>query len=288
MKYHVLHITTDFAEEWQKEVFDQELCDLGVDTIDGGLEPEQAGHADYYIPSDLWEQNQEAIQAQISDTEGATLLSVDEVPDENWNAVWEAEHPVQELPLGVKIIPHCAFGAGHHETTAMMIEALMTPHLTSPCRGGTTLTGKNVLDNGCGTGVLGIFAKKLGAAHVLAVDIDDKSVQNTLENAALNGVELDVRLGSVSEQGERSVLRQTESRSVFDLILANIHRNILLAQMPIYARIIKEGGEVWMSGFYETDCPALEEEAQKNGLQLIEVRANGEWRMMRCRKEELR
>ena len=285
MKYHVLHITTDFAEEWQKEVFDQELCDLGVDTIDdAGLEPEQAGHADYYIPSDLWEQNQEAIQTQISDTEGATLLSVDEVPDENWNAVWEAEHPEQELPLGVKIIPHCAFGAGHHETTAMMIEALMTPHLTSPCRGGTTLTGKNVLDNGCGTGVLGIFAKKLGAAHVLAVDIDDKSVQNTLENAALNGVELDVRLGDISSFpfGEETGL------GAFDLILANIHRNILLAQMPIYARIIKEGGEVWMSGFYETDCPALEEEAKKNGLQLIEVRANGEWRMMRCRKEELR
>lgn len=282
MKYHVLHITTDFAEEWQKEVFDQELCDLGVDTIDGGLEPEQAGHADYYIPSDLWAQNQEAIQAQISETEGATLLSVDEVPDENWNAVWEAEHPVQELPLGVKIIPHCAFGAGHHETTAMMIEALI--HFKSQISN----LKFNVLDNGCGTGVLGIFAKKLGAAHVLAVDIDDKSVQNTLENAALNGVELDVRLGSVSEQGERSVLCQTEGRTVFDLVLANIHRNILLAQMPIYARIIKEGGEVWMSGFYETDCPALKEEAEKNGLRLIEVRANGEWRMMRCRKEELR
>ena len=282
MKYHVLHITTNFAEEWQKEVFDQELCDLGVDTIDAGLEPEQAGHADYYIPSDLWEQNQEAIQAQISDTEGATLLSVDEVPDENWNAVWEAEHPVQELPLGVKIVPHCAFGAGHHETTAMMIEALI--HFKSQI----SKLKFNVLDNGCGTGVLGIFAKKLGAAHVLAVDIDDKSVQNTLENAALNGVELDVRLGSVSEQGERSVLCQTEGQSVFDLVLANIHRNILLAQMPIYARIIKEGGEVWMSGFYETDCPALEEEAKKNGLRLIEVRANGEWRMMRCRKEVLR
>ena len=282
MKYHVLHITTDFAEEWQKEVFDQELCDLGVDTIDdAGLEPEQAGHADYYIPSDLWAQNQEAIQAQISETEGATLLSVDEVPDENWNAVWEAEHPVQELPLGVKIIPHCAFGAGHHETTAMMIEALI--HFKSQISN----LKFNVLDNGCGTGVLGIFAKKLGAAHVLAVDIDDKSVQNTLENAALNGVELDVRLGSVSEQGERSVLCQTEGRSVFDLVLANIHRNILLAQMPIYARIIREGGEVWMSGFYETDCPTLKEEAEKNGLRLIEVRANGEWRMMRCQKEGL-
>lgn len=278
MKYQVLHITTDFAEEWQKEVFDQKLCDLGVDTIDAGLEPEQAGHADYYIPSDLWEQNQEAIQAQISDTEGATLLSVEEVPDENWNAVWEAEHPVQELPLGVKIIPHCAFGAGHHETTAMMIEALIN------FKSQISNFKFNVLDNGCGTGVLGIFAKKLGAAHVLAVDIDDKSVQNTLENAALNGVELDVRLGSVNEQGERSVLCQTKGRSVFDLVLANIHRNILLAQMPIYARIIKEGGEVWMSGFYETDCPALQAAAEAEGLRLLATQANNEWRLLRFKK----
>ena len=269
MKYHVLHITTDFAEEWQKEVFDQELCDLGVDTIDG---------EDYYIPSDLWEQNQEAIQAQISDTEGATLLSVEEVPDENWNAVWEAEHPVQELPLGVKIIPHCAFGAGHHETTAMMIEALIN------FKSQISNFKFNVLDNGCGTGVLGIFAKKLGAAHVLAVDIDDKSVANTIENAALNGVEIEARLGDISSLPFREGL----GLGSFDLVLANIHRNILLAQMPIYARIIKEGGEVWMSGFYESDCAALEEEAKKNGLQLIEVRANGEWRMMRCRKEVLR
>lgn len=269
MKYHVLHINTNFADEWQKEVFDQAICDLGVDTID---------EADYYIPSELWEQNQDVIRAQIADTSGTTLLSANEVPDQNWNAAWEAEHPAQELPLGVKIIPHCAFGAGHHETTAMMIEALIN------FKSQISNFKFNVLDNGCGTGVLGIFAKKLGAAHVLAVDIDDKSVQNTLENAALNGVKLDVRQGSVSEQGERSVLYQTEGRSAFDLILANIHRNILLAQMSTYARILKEGGEVWMSGFYETDCATLQQAAEENGLHLIEVRANGEWRMMRCRK----
>ncbi len=269
MKYHVLHIKTDFAEEWQKDLFDQAICDLGVDTIDG---------EDYYIPSELWEQNQEAIQAQISDTEGATLVSVNAAPDENWNAVWEAEHPVQELPMGVKIIPHCAFGAGHHETTAMMIEALIN------FKSQISNLKFDVLDNGCGTGVLGIFAKKLGAAHVLAVDIDDKSVANTIENAALNGVEIEARLGDISSLPFREGL----GLGSFDLVLANIHRNILLAQMPIYARILKEGGEVWMSGFYKTDCPALEEEAKKNGLRLIEVRANGEWRMMRCRKEELR
>ncbi len=261
MKYHVLHIKTDFAEEWQKDVFDQQLCDLGVDTIDG---------EDYYIPSDLWQENQGLIQEQL-----ATIhcpLSVDEVPDENWNAAWEAEHPVQELPLGVTIIPHCAFGAGHHETTSMMIEALLQ----------TDLTGKKVLDNGCGTGVLGIFAKKLGAAHVLAIDIDDKSVQNTLENAALNGVEIDARLGDLSTHPFSKGLENGSS----DLILANIHRNILLAQMPLYARVLKKGGEVWMSGFYETDIPALQTAAEQEGLSLIEVRENGEWRWMRCRKEE--
>ena len=260
MHYHCLHIKTEFAEEWQKDLFDQELCDLGVDTIDG---------EEYYIPSDLWEQNQEALQAHISETSGATLLSVNEVADQNWNAVWEAEHPIQELPLGVKIIPHCAFGAGHHETTSMMIEALIE-----------NAQMVNVLDNGCGTGVLGIFAKKLGAAHVLAIDIDDKSVTNTLVNAALNDVEIDARLGDLSNP---SPLRGELERG-FGLILANIHRNILLAQMPLYARYLADGGEVWMSGFYETDCAVLEEEAKKNGLQVIEVRENGEWRLMKCRK----
>ena len=279
MKYHVLHITTDFAEEWQKEVFDQELCDLGVDTIDAGLEPEQAGHADYYIPSDLWEQNQEAIQAQISDTEGATLLSVEEVPDENWNAVWEAEHPVQELPLGVKIIPHCAFGAGHHETTAMMIEALIN------FKSQISNFKFNVLDNGCGTGVLGIFAKKLGAAHVLAVDIDDKSVQNTLENAALNGVELDVRLGSVNEQGERSVLCQTEGRSVFDLVLANIHRNILIEDMPTYFRSLRRGGRILLSGFFEADIPAVADAVQASGGTVVGSSLREGWACIECMKE---
>ncbi|MBQ6764913.1 MAG: 50S ribosomal protein L11 methyltransferase, partial [Paludibacteraceae bacterium] len=123
MRYHVLHIKTSFAEEWQKDVFDQQLFDLGVDTIDGG---------DYYIPSGLWQQNQTAIRNLLSTASPLQSgkgdgfpFSVSEVPDENWNAAWESEHPMEELPLGVKIVPHCAFGAGHHETTSMMIDALL-------------------------------------------------------------------------------------------------------------------------------------------------------------------
>ena len=267
MRYHVLHIESSFAEEWQKDLFDQQLCDLGVDTIDAGSEP-QTGHADYYIPSELWEQNKAAITDLLSSSHFP--FSVSEVPDENWNATWEAEHPVQELPLGIKIVPHCAFGAGHHETTAMMIEALIN------FKSQISNFKFNVLDHGTGTGVLAIFAKRLGATKVVAVDIDEKSVANAKENAALNGETIDVRLGSTPPEGP------------FDLILANIHRNILIENMPAYAHNLTPNGELWISGFYESDGEALQATAQKEGLQLIDVLARGEWRMMRYRKEALR
>lgn len=269
MLYRCLHINTDFAEEWQKDLFDQHMCDLGVDTIDAGSSPEQGG-ADYYIPSDLWQQHQGEIREYLSSFNFP--FSVSEVPDENWNAVWESEHPVQELPLGVRIVPHCAFGAGYHETTSMMIEQLLE----------TDLTGKRVLDNGCGTGVLGIFAKKRGAEEVTAIDIDDKSVENTLENAALNGVRIDARMGDLSAFDFRpSALSEAVFRlSAFDLILSNIHRNVLLAQMQTYAHLMTHGGELWLSGFYETDCPALLAAAEEQGLQYLETREKGEWRMM--------
>ena len=257
MRYHVLHIKTSFPEEWRKAVFDQMLCNIGVDTIDGEY---------YYLPSEIWEQKEKLIRVTI-DVEyhmdkSAKLISVEACPDENWNATWEAEHPMQELPLGIKIIPHCAFGAGHHETTSMMIDSLLAADLSN----------KNVLDHGTGTGVLAIFAKHLGAAQVIAVDIDEKSVENAKENAALNNEEIDVRLGDCVPEGQ------------YDLILANIHRNVLLANMGAYAASLQAGGELWLSGFYESDVPILTEAANKQGLEVTQVLANGEWRMMRCRK----
>ena len=268
MLYHCLHIKTDFAEEWQKDLFEQQLCDLGVDTIDAGSAPEQGG-ADYYIPSDLWQQNQGEIREYLSSFNFP--FSDSEVPDENWNAVWESEHPVQELPLGVRIVPHCAFGAGYHETTSMMIEQLLE----------SDLTGKSVLDNGCGTGVLGIFARKRGAEEVTAVDIDDKSVENARENAALNGVRIDARLGDLSALSATVLQRSgLTAKRPFDLILSNIHRNVLLAQMQTYAQLLTHGGELWLSGFYETDCPALLAAAEEQGLQYLETHEKGEWRMM--------
>jgi len=253
MRYHVLHIETHFAEEWQRDVFDQQIGELGVDTIDG---------QDYYIPSEILEVQISNIQSQISNTPGASLLGIDACPDENWNATWEAEHPVMNLPLGITIVPHCAFGAGHHETTSMMIENLMQADLKD----------KTVLDHGTGTGVLAIFAKRLGASEVIAVDIDEKSVENAKENAALNGEEINVRLGDTVPEGQ------------YDLILANIHRNVLLANMSAYATHLNENGELWLSGFYESDVPILQAAAEQEGLTLIDVLANGEWQWMRCQK----
>lgn len=258
MQYSVVHLIYDFAEDWQQELFEQDLCDLGFEVFDG---------TSAYIQSSVWESNRNAIEQLITATEGAAIASVESCPDTNWNEQWESEHEIKDLPLGVRIIPHCAFGAGHHETTSMMIEALI--EVQEQRYFGQE---RHVLDMGCGTGVLGIMAKKCGATHVVAVDIDDKSVTNTLENAQANEVEIDVQLGSTPPDGS------------FDLILANIHRNILIEQMPAYAKILKADGEVWLSGFYKEDIHHLLEKAQTVGLQHIETRNCNEWQWIRLKK----
>ena len=279
MQYSVAHFQTSFAEQWQADVFAQSLCDIGFDTIDG---------SDAYIPTahlDI-----PALQALVAQTEGVSLLSVEECPDENWNAVWESEHAAEQLPMDVVIIPHCAFGAGHHETTGMMIDALMERDL-SGCR---------VLDNGCGTGVLGIFAAKRGADSVIAIDIDDKSVENTRENAARNGVTICALQGTLETladdfgrrhlTGDAGVSPAVNGQFVncqivqytppFDLILANIHRNILLSQLPLYAQLSKE---VWLSGFYEQDAPTLIAAAEKVGLHVVGHNQRNGWSMLQLR-----
>ena len=258
MQYSVVHLKYSFAEEWEQDLFEQAMCDLGFEVFDG----ENA-----YIQSDIWENIQTATAELIAATEGVEWIGWDDCPDENWNAQWEAEHEEVELPLGIRITPHCAFGAGHHETTSMMIEALIEAQ-----EQGYFTQERHVLDMGCGTGVLGIMAKKCGAASVVAVDIDDKSVTNTLENAAANHVKLDVRLGDTPPAEE------------YHFILANIHRNILVAQIPLYAQYLKHGGEVWLSGFYADDIPYLMEAAEAVGLQHIETRSKNEWQWIRLKK----
>lgn len=258
MQYSVVHFSYQFAEEWQQDLFEQDLCDLGFEVFD---------EENAYIQTSVLDANKAQLNALIAETEGVEMLDIEECEDINWNATWEAEHEIEELPLGVRITPHCAFGAGHHETTSMMIEALIEAQ-----EKGYFAQERHVLDMGCGTGVLGIMAKKCGATSVVAVDIDDKSVANSLENAEANNVTLDVRLGS------------TPPDDAFDLILANIHRNILVEQMPAYAKILNDGGELWLSGFYAEDIPYLSQAAEAVGLQHTETRHTNEWQWIRLKK----
>ena len=242
MKYSVANIDCQAFEDWQIDLITQQLADQGFDSFEQDGSTLRA-----YIPTDL-----------VPDLD----LSSVNCPDENWNAAWEASHEVEELPLGVHIVPHCAFGTGHHETTAMMIGELLT----------TDLTGKRVFDHGTGTGVLAIFAAKRGAEHVLATDIDENSVRNAIENADANDVQIEVRLGAIVPEGP------------FDLILANIHRNILMEHMPAYARNLNMGGELWLSGFYESDIPILIHAAAAQSLHHSATRRNGDWSMLIFRK----
>ena len=289
MQYSVAHFQTAFAEQWQADIFAQALCDIGFDTIEDTPSDNDNSQIvncpivqslSAYIPTA--QLDKAALQALVAQTEGVSLLSVEECPDENWNAVWESEHAAEQLPMDVVIIPHCAFGAGHHETTGMMIDALMERDL-SGCR---------VLDNGCGTGVLGIFAAKRGADSVIAIDIDDKSVENTRENAARNGVTIcalqgtletltDARVrpdkSGLKDQIENSQIANGQIVQSFDLILANIHRNILLSQLPLYAQLSKE---VWLSGFYEDDAPTLIAAAEEAGFHLTAKHTRNNWCML--------
>ena len=292
MQYSVAHFQTSFAEQWQADVFAQSLCDFGFDTIEDTPSDNDNSQIvncpivqslSAYIPTA--QLDKAALQALVAQTEGVSLLSVEECPDENWNAVWESEHAAEQLPMDVVIIPHCAFGAGHHETTGMMIDALME----------RDLSGYRVLDNGCGTGVLGIFAAKRGADSVIAIDIDDKSVENTRENAARNGVTIcalqgtletltDARVrpdkSGLKDQIANSQIVNCQIVKSFDLILANIHRNILLSQLPLYAQLSKE---VWFSGFYEQDAPTLIAAAEKVGLHVVGHNQRNGWSMLQLR-----
>ena len=259
MQYSEALFRYTFAEDWQQALFEQHLADLGFEAF---TPAENEDVVRGYIQTSLLDEA--SLRQDVAATEGVTLLALRHCPDQNWNATWEEEHPEFTLQVAgedLTIVPHCAFGAGYHETTSMMLDALAAGRLW--------LHGKRVLDNGCGTGVLGIAAARLGAKCVSAVDVDEHSVVSTRDNALRNGVSVDVRLGDTPPQG------------TYDLILSNIHRNVLLRQMPLYARYLAPQGELWLSGFLEDDCPALIQAAEAAGLRFVQSLSRHEWRLLR-------
>lgn len=176
------------------------------------------------------------------------------IEQQNWNANWEADfqpievsgdcrvrapfHEAKGLPYEILIEPKMSFGTGHHETTYMMLALLLEEDLH----------GKHVLDMGCGTGVLAILAAKKGAASVDAIDIDSWSFENTKENIVLNGEgRIQVMLGDASLLGDKK----------YDVVIANINKNILLEDIPRYARTLSAEGVLFLSGFYQEDLEDL-------------------------------
>ena len=206
---------------------------------------------------------------------------VAEAPDENWNQTWEEEgfRPITvgsdiivhdnryQVPQGIRydilINPRLAFGTGSHETTRMILKTLSE----------TDLTGLSVVDAGTGTGILSVMALMRGASRVLAYDIDEWSVKNTLENLQANGME-----------GRAEVLhgdaRLLEDVREVDLLLANINRNILLADLPRFRQTLAPSGRILLSGFLTEDTPCLREAARKLQLHELKVCQEGGWAML--------
>lgn len=202
----------------------------------------------------------------------------------DWNEQWEMEgfepivvenkcviHDGRHLPENmtdsmtvVEIDAKLAFGTGTHETTRMIVGELAN----------TDLTGKSILDCGCGTGILGIVALKRGAERATGYDIDEWSVDNTRHNAVINRV--DERYTPLL--GDAKVLDKVEEK--FDIVVANINRNILLNDMERFAEKMKDGGILLLSGFYSADTDCLKEKAASLGLSFIKEKIDNDWAML--------
>ncbi len=235
-----------------------------------------------YIPAkDFSESSVNSIHA-FENEMGEVEFSKKTIPAQNWNAEWEKDYqpifisnkllirapfhaPVSGMEMELVIQPQQSFGTGHHPTTRLMAEKLLTMPLEK----------RYVLDMGCGTGVLAILANKLGASKVIGIDIETNSVENARENAGRNSV-VDVTI----EEGTEN---QIQGRK-FDIVLANINKNVLLKAMGIYADAMNGNGELLLSGFFITDVDELKSEANKNGLNFISVESDGEWALVHFKK----
>ena len=209
--------------------------------------------------------------------------SIADAEYKNWNSAWEEQgfapitidgrcvvHDTQHLPdsipdgaFDVTIDTKQAFGTGNHETTAMIISRLLD----------TDLKDKSVLDCGCGTGILSIVAAKAGAESVTGYDIDEWSVENTMHNCAINGI-TNVR----AMKGDASVINEFDRK--FDIVMANINRNILLADMPAFKQAMAEGGTLILSGFYAADADMLAAKAETLGLKETKRAVKNDWCML--------
>jgi ribosomal protein L11 methyltransferase len=271
MNYYELLFTTVTTEDYQQDLLINTLGEIGFDTFE---ELEFGFKA--YIPTDDFDEQQLKEQLQPYQDMFTFSYEITLIPQKNWNEVWESNfepieigdkiyvratfHPARpEFPYEIVIDPKMAFGTGHHQTTSMMLELTLE----------NDFAGKKVLDMGCGTGILAIMAAKLNAAEITAIDYDPVCYDSTIENSALNHVANIIPLC-----GSKEVIPDEK----YDIILANINRNILLDQMERYAEVLKQGGEIYFSGFYESpDLEIITDEARKHGLKYITHKKTNDW-----------
>ena len=263
-----------YATEEQGEILSAYLADFPFDSFDYDGELLNA-----YAPQSDMVEIRQAVEDML-EGEGFIDYFFEDIEAQNWNASWESDfeevevrgevlirapfHPERPDYKGMEVIiqPKMSFGTGHHSTTQLMIESLLDG----------AVEGKRVLDMGSGTGVLAIVAAKLGAESVLAVEIDDMAEESVRENIELNGVTEKVE----SVCGDAKAI---EGRK-FDIVLANINRNILLADMEAYDKTLNVGGKLVMSGFLAEDVEILTEKASSLGYELVNHRTNDVWQAL--------
>ena len=210
----------------------------------------------------------------LSSEEFKITFTFEIIAQTNWNAEWEKNfnpivvgdqcairapfHDPFEVKYDIIIEPKMSFGTGHHETTHMMIEHILA----------SDFTNKSVLDMGCGTGILAILAMKKGALKVEAIDIDNWCYLNSLENISRNDCNQIIVL-----EGDASLLEGKQ----YDVIIANINRNILLNDLSTYVACLNKNSSLFLSGFYNSDCALIEASCQKLGLKLETKRTRNNW-----------
>ena len=264
---------TPFSEE-NAEIVTAEVSELPFESFTS-----EDPYLKCYIQKELYDQQAlKVLLDGVSDYGFEVEYSANLMPAVNWNAVWESQFTpiivdgkctikasfhegLRRTRYNITIDPKMAFGTGHHQTTYMMCRALLENE--------EAVRGKVVMDMGCGTAVLAILAAKMKASHVYGIDIDAVAAISAYDNARLN------RVGKIIETycGDASLLQ----RNSYDVLLANINRNILLQDIPTYSLCIRRGGLLFVSGFYLEDMPMIVGVAQNAGLEYISHDSIDNW-----------
>ena len=273
MKYFEVTFTTQPCNETVNDVVSALAGDIGFESF---VECKNGVQA--YVQQELF--NEESLKEMVQNfpIPGAKVTyEIKEAEDKDWNEEWEKNffqpivigdrccihstfhHDTPKTEYEILINPQMAFGTGHHETTSSIISELLE----------ADLKGKSVLDMGCGTSILAILASMRGADPITAIDIDDWCINNSKDNIELNHIQ-----NITAELGDASLLK---GRKPFDVIIANINRNILLADMDKYAACMHSGSELYMSGFYVEDIPVIREKAESLGMEFIHHREKNRW-----------